>query len=148
MTNLAHAMTAKLSWHVQNCDLIGSLESKWEQKEFYGEFSCELKALGCNGSPYPSAKMLLPGSYLGCWELMLLRRSKSHWVTWCIAGPRVHSGRQILHTKGQHIQLLYSHAPSHVALKLACSQITADFGWMEKMAFLFCSNLSHWILHT
>ena len=24
--NLAHAMTAELSWHVQNCNLIGSLE--------------------------------------------------------------------------------------------------------------------------
>ena len=25
-TNFAHATTAELSWHVQNCDLIGSLE--------------------------------------------------------------------------------------------------------------------------
>ena len=32
--NYAHAMTAELSWHVQNCDLLGSIELKSEQKEF------------------------------------------------------------------------------------------------------------------
>ena len=33
--NFAHAMTAELSWHVQDCGLIGSLESKFELKYFY-----------------------------------------------------------------------------------------------------------------
>ena len=28
----AHATTAELSWHVQNCDLVGSLDSKFVQK--------------------------------------------------------------------------------------------------------------------
>ena len=26
-------MTDEFSWHVQNCDLIGSLEPKWELRE-------------------------------------------------------------------------------------------------------------------
>ena len=33
--NFAHVMTAQLSWHVQNYDLIRSLESKSEHKEFF-----------------------------------------------------------------------------------------------------------------
>ena len=40
--NFAHAMTARLSWHVQNYDLIASLESKLEQKYFSQDFSDEL----------------------------------------------------------------------------------------------------------
>ena len=32
--NFAHVTTAQLSWHVQNCDLIGSLESELKQKRF------------------------------------------------------------------------------------------------------------------
>ena len=30
--NFAHAMTAQLSWHVQNCELIGSLDLELERK--------------------------------------------------------------------------------------------------------------------
>ena len=33
--NFAHAMTTELSWHVQNCDLTGSLESQLDVEEFY-----------------------------------------------------------------------------------------------------------------
>ena len=40
--NFAHAMTAQLSWHVQNCDLNGSLESQLEQNEFLKDFNYEL----------------------------------------------------------------------------------------------------------
>ena len=40
----AHATAAMLPWHVQICDLIGSLESKLEQKEFSQNFHyiCEM----------------------------------------------------------------------------------------------------------
>ena len=31
--NFAHVTTAELSWHVQNCDLIRSLEWKLQQTE-------------------------------------------------------------------------------------------------------------------
>ena len=34
----AHAMTAQLSWHVQNCDLIGSLESELELMHYSTRF--------------------------------------------------------------------------------------------------------------
>ena len=40
--NFAHAMTAELSWHVQNCNLIGSLEWKLEQIKFSQDFNYEL----------------------------------------------------------------------------------------------------------
>ena len=40
--NFVYAMTAQLSWHMQNCDLIGSLESKLEQNKFAQDFSYEL----------------------------------------------------------------------------------------------------------
>ena len=30
-----HVTAAELLWHVQNCDQIGLLESKLEQKDFY-----------------------------------------------------------------------------------------------------------------
>ena len=36
--NFAHAMTAELSWHVQNCDLVGLPESKLEQKNIFARF--------------------------------------------------------------------------------------------------------------
>ena len=36
--NFAHAMTAELSWHVQNYDMIGMLESELEQKEYTQDF--------------------------------------------------------------------------------------------------------------
>ena len=36
--NFAHAMTAELSWHVQNYDMIGMLESELEQKAFTQDF--------------------------------------------------------------------------------------------------------------
>ena len=40
--NFAHATTAELSWHAQNSDLIGSLESILEWKEFPQDFNYEL----------------------------------------------------------------------------------------------------------
>ena len=40
--NFAHAMTAELSWRVQNCHLIGSSESKLEQLNSAHDFNCEL----------------------------------------------------------------------------------------------------------
>ena len=39
--NFAHATTAKLSWHMQNCELIGSIESKLKQNEFSQDFNYE-----------------------------------------------------------------------------------------------------------
>ena len=39
---LAHVTTCELSWHVQNCDLIGSLELQLEQNEHEWGFSYEL----------------------------------------------------------------------------------------------------------
>ena len=36
--NFAHAMTAQLSWHVQNCYMIGSLEWILEEKGFLWQF--------------------------------------------------------------------------------------------------------------
>ena len=47
--NFAHAMTAQLSWHVQNCDLIGWLESKLWQKKFAQKFRYELINIWWNG---------------------------------------------------------------------------------------------------
>ena len=41
-------MTAELSWHVQNCDLIGWLWSKLKQREFPKEFNHELLSYMCN----------------------------------------------------------------------------------------------------
>ena len=40
--NFPHATTAELSWHVQNCALTGSLESKLEQIESSWDFNCEV----------------------------------------------------------------------------------------------------------
>ena len=40
--NFAHVPTAQLSWHAQNCDLIGSLESKLVVPEFSQNFNYEL----------------------------------------------------------------------------------------------------------
>ena len=40
--DFVHAMTAKLSWHVQNCDLIGSLKLKLKLGEISKVFSYEL----------------------------------------------------------------------------------------------------------
>ena len=40
--NFAHATTAQLSWHVQNCDLIRSLESPLKVKEILWDFNYEL----------------------------------------------------------------------------------------------------------
>ena len=36
--NYARATTVELSWHMQNYDLIGSLELKWERNEFFARF--------------------------------------------------------------------------------------------------------------
>ena len=47
--NFAHATTAKLSWHVQNCDMIGSPGFKWEQNKFSWDFSDELVKVWVNG---------------------------------------------------------------------------------------------------
>ena len=40
--NFAHAMTAMLSWHVQNCNLIGPLLFKLELKEFVQDLNYKL----------------------------------------------------------------------------------------------------------
>ena len=40
--NFAHATTAGLSWHVQNGDMIGSLDSALDQIEFRQYFNYEL----------------------------------------------------------------------------------------------------------
>ena len=40
--NFAHAMTALLSWHVQNYDLIGSSKLKSEHKEILQDLNDEL----------------------------------------------------------------------------------------------------------
>ena len=40
--NFAHVMTAELSWHVQICGLISSLESWWKQREFSLYFNDQL----------------------------------------------------------------------------------------------------------
>ena len=34
-TIFAYAVTGQLSWHVQNCGLITSLQSKWEETCFH-----------------------------------------------------------------------------------------------------------------
>ena len=47
--NFAHAMTAQLSWHVQICDLIGSLHSKLKWKNFQ-DFSLKFINPLWNGS--------------------------------------------------------------------------------------------------
>ena len=41
--DFAHVTTAELSWHVQNCDLIGLLLLQLEQKEFWWDFRHGLK---------------------------------------------------------------------------------------------------------
>ena len=41
--NFAHAMTAQLSWHVQTCDMIGSIQLKLKQYEFSQDFNFKLK---------------------------------------------------------------------------------------------------------
>ena len=43
--NFTHFMTAELSWHVQNYDLIGSLESKLEQKDLQNILIVTLQTL-------------------------------------------------------------------------------------------------------
>ena len=40
--NYAHATTAQLSWHVQNCDLIWSIFAKSEQHRFLRDLDCVL----------------------------------------------------------------------------------------------------------
>ena len=47
--NFAHAMTAELSWHVQNCDLIQSLGSKQEQKQILQILNYKLINASWNG---------------------------------------------------------------------------------------------------
>ena len=37
--NFAHAMTAKLSWHVQICDMIGSSKLELEEQGFSKELN-------------------------------------------------------------------------------------------------------------
>ena len=56
--NFAHAMTAQLSWHVQDYDLIGSLESKLEHQEFQQDFNCKLIYPLLNGPPIHAFRSL------------------------------------------------------------------------------------------
>ena len=44
--NFAYGTTAQLSWHVQNSDIIGSCESKLEQRELSNHFNNEHKYNG------------------------------------------------------------------------------------------------------
>ena len=46
--NFAHATTAELSWHVQNCDLIRSSEKELEQNAFSQDFKVRLILSGVN----------------------------------------------------------------------------------------------------
>ena len=46
----ANAMTAELSWHMQNCDLVWSLFSVPEQRKFLRDLDYELKNHWCNRS--------------------------------------------------------------------------------------------------
>ena len=46
--NFAHAMTAQLSCHVQNCDVIGSLKCKLEPRVFSQDFNYDLIKTWCN----------------------------------------------------------------------------------------------------
>ena len=48
--NFTHATTAELSWHVQSCDMIGTLDSKLEQNVCLQYFDCELINASWNGS--------------------------------------------------------------------------------------------------
>ena len=48
--NFTDATTVKLSWRVQICDFITSLESKLEQKEFSKDFNYEVNKHLWNGS--------------------------------------------------------------------------------------------------
>ena len=64
----AHATTAQLSWHVQNCDLIRSLFFKQEQAEYLQDFNYELINPVCNRSLFhsktPNQDQLLPWAWL------------------------------------------------------------------------------------
>ena len=51
--NFAHVTTAKLSWHVQNCGLVGSIEWKLQQKEYSQDFYSELISI-CIMDPWPN----------------------------------------------------------------------------------------------
>ena len=62
--NFAHVTTAELSWYVQNCDLIGSLESKLEHKGYWQDVDYELRSL-CEMVPAHGTRtffIALPGS--------------------------------------------------------------------------------------
>ena len=48
--NFAHAMTAQLSWHVQNWDLIGASSLMLEQPVIFQNLGHKLKNLFWNGS--------------------------------------------------------------------------------------------------
>ena len=61
--NFAHAMTAELSWHVQNFDLIGSLESNFEQTKLSQDNDYGLINSLWNKpliTPYPLHKVTIP----------------------------------------------------------------------------------------
>ena len=49
--NSAHATAAEMSWHVQNWDLVGILETNLEQTEYPQEFSHEVINL-CEQDPF------------------------------------------------------------------------------------------------
>ena len=48
--NFAHATTAELSWHVQNYDLIGSLQCKLDQIKNFQRFQQQAHKLFINAS--------------------------------------------------------------------------------------------------
>ena len=45
MIQSCHSHHNELSWHVQNCDMVGSLQSELEQEEFLLDFNHDLKTV-------------------------------------------------------------------------------------------------------
>ena len=74
--NLAHAMTAKLSWHVQICDIIGRLELYIKYFTWY--FNHQIINTLWNRSPVQS--------YWGCFTNILHKLSRIFFQTLCTAG--------------------------------------------------------------
>ena len=66
----AHSVTAELSWHVQNCGLIVSLFSKWEQNEYLQDLGYEM-SWACH--PWPSPQSDLTATAKN-WKLMTANR--------------------------------------------------------------------------
>ena len=66
-------MTAELSWHVQNCDLVGALESKLQQKEYSQVFNCKLKIVS-EMRLWPVWKLSKHTNHITCQNLLSLHQ--------------------------------------------------------------------------